>query len=129
MASFSAAWRTVSCSSGVNRSWHQSQTSANVPVDQFKASLASVKDNSNARFVLTPGAKGTVWFDMVSLFPANTFKNHPNGLRDDVAQMIADLKPGFVRFPGGCWVEGEFMNMAYRWKDTLGDLSERRRHQ
>ena len=92
---------------------------------QFKASLASVKDNSNARFVLTPGAKGTVWFDMVSLFPANTFKNHPNGLRDDVAQMIADLKPGFVRFPGGCVIEGGTVPTAYNWKNTIGPLPDR----
>jgi alpha-L-arabinofuranosidase len=92
---------------------------------QFKATLTGVKDNSNARFVLTAGAKGTVWFDMVSLFPAKTFKNRTNGLRADIAQMIADLKPGFVRFPGGCVIEGGTVPTAYNWKNTIGPLPDR----
>ena len=56
--------------------------------------------------MIRPGTKGTLWLDFVSLFPAKTWKDRPNGLRPDIAQMIADLKPGFVRFPGGCVVEG-----------------------
>jgi alpha-L-arabinofuranosidase len=63
---------------------------------------------------------------MVSLFPEDTWKKRPNGMRPDLAEMLLALKPGFVRFPGGCWVEGDTMALAYRWKQTIGDLSERR---
>jgi alpha-L-arabinofuranosidase len=63
---------------------------------------------------------------MVSLFPKRTWKHRPNGLRPDLAEMLADLKPSFVRFPGGCWVEGDTMATAYRWKQTIGDPSKRR---
>jgi alpha-L-arabinofuranosidase len=92
---------------------------------QFQVTLTGQKDNPNARFVLAADAKGTVWFDMVSLFPAKTFKDRPNGLRGDVAQMIADLKPGFVRFPGGCVIEGGTVPTAYNWKNTIGPLPNR----
>lgn len=92
---------------------------------QFQATLTGTKNNPAARFVLAAGAKGTVWFDMVSLFPANTFKNRPNGLRGDIAQMIAGLKPGFVRFPGGCVIEGGTVPTAYNWKHTIGPLPAR----
>lgn len=92
---------------------------------QFKATLTGTGDSANARFILAAGAKGTVWFDMVSLFPADTFKNRPNGLRRDIAQMIADLKPGFVRFPGGCVIEGGTIPTAYNWKNTIGPLRDR----
>jgi alpha-L-arabinofuranosidase len=59
---------------------------------------------------LTTDKPGTFWLDMVSLFPHKTWKNRPNGLRPDLAEMLAGLKPAFVRFPGGCWVEGDTMN-------------------
>jgi alpha-L-arabinofuranosidase len=63
--------------------------------------------------------------DMISLFPAKTFKDRPNGMRPDIAQMIADLKPGFVRFPGGCVVESTNVETAYNWKDTVGPVEQR----
>jgi alpha-N-arabinofuranosidase len=62
---------------------------------------------------------------MVSLFPAATFKDRPNGLRPDLAQYLADLKPGFVRFPGGCVVEGGSVDTAFNWKDSVGPLEGR----
>ena len=92
---------------------------------EFHATLTGTKDNSNARFVLTAGSKGSVWFDMVSLFPARTFKDRPNGLRADIAQMIADLKPDFVRFPGGCVIEGGTIPTSYNWKNTVGPPEHR----
>jgi hypothetical protein len=67
--------------------------------------------------ILTLG-KGTLYFDMVSLFPQQTFNNHKNGLRKDLAQTIADLKPKFLRFPGGCVSHGRGLDNAYRWKET-----------
>jgi alpha-L-arabinofuranosidase len=70
--------------------------------------------------------KGSVDIDMISLFPQKTFKNRPNGLRQDLAQKLADLKPGFIRFPGGCIVEGRDLTNRYQWKTTVGNLSERK---
>ena len=75
--------------------------------------------------MIPAGATGTVWLDFVSLFPEKTWKDRPNGLRPDIAQMIADLKPGFVRFPGGCVVEGGTVETAYNWKHTIGPVEER----
>ena len=63
---------------------------------------------------------------MVSLFPKDTWNNRPNGLRKDLVQLLAGLKPGFLRFPGGCIVEGRRLELRYRWKKTVGDVAERR---
>jgi alpha-L-arabinofuranosidase len=92
---------------------------------QFKATLTASKTDSKARLVITAGAKGKLWLDFVSLFPSATWKGRPNGLRPDIAQMIADLKPGFVRFPGGCVVEGGTVETAYNWKLAVGPLEQR----
>jgi len=92
---------------------------------QFHAILTATKTNPKARFVLLAGAKGKVWLDMVSLFPTETFKDRPNGLRPDLAQFLADLKPGFVRFPGGCVIEGGTIETAFDWKDSIGPLPSR----
>ena len=93
---------------------------------QFKATLTASRTEPKARLVILAGAKGKLWLDFVSLFPARTWKDRPNGLRADIAQMIADLKPGFVRFPGGCVVEGGTVETAYNWKRTVGPLEQRR---
>lgn len=68
---------------------------------------------------------GRVWLDMVSLFPAKTFKNRPNGMRADLAQVIADMKPGFIRGPGGCFAEGITVASRPQWKRSLGPIEER----
>lgn len=93
---------------------------------QYEANLKATDTDPHARLVLSIAQPGTVWFDMVSLFPAKTWKGRANGLRPDLAQKLADLNPAFVRFPGGCWVEGDTMEFAYRWKQTVGDLGDRR---
>ncbi len=95
---------------------------------KFEAVLTSAATDTNARLVLSVSKPGTLYFDMVSLFPAGTFKNRPNGMRKDLAQLIADMHPAFVRFPGGCFVEGDVMDEAFRWKKTIGDVAERRGH-
>ena len=64
--------------------------------------------------------------DMISLFPRKTFKGRKNGLRADLAQALADLKPATFRFPGGCIVHGQGLDNAYRWKDTVGDVAQRK---
>lgn len=92
---------------------------------QFKGTLTATATQPKARLVILAGAKGSLWLDFVSLFPATTWKGRPNGLRPDIAQMIADLKPGFVRFPGGCVVEGGTVETAYNWKRTVGPLENR----
>lgn len=92
---------------------------------QYKAELTATKTDGRAWFMLSTKSKGTVWFDMVSLFPAKTFMNRPNGLRQDIAQLIADMKPGFVRFPGGCVVEAATVETAYNWKNTIGPVIDR----
>jgi alpha-L-arabinofuranosidase len=92
---------------------------------RFAAVLTANGTDPKARLVLTVTGDGTLWLDMVSLMPVDTFKRRPNGLRADLAQMLVALKPSFVRFPGGCFVEGDRMQNALRWRDTLGDVAER----
>jgi alpha-L-arabinofuranosidase len=75
--------------------------------------------------VVLASAPGRVDLDMVSLFPEHTWKDRPNGLRADLVRMLADLHPAFLRFPGGCIVEGMDLANSYRWKDTIGDVAER----
>ena len=69
--------------------------------------------------------KGSIDIDMISLFPEDTWKNRPNGLRADLVQWLADLKPGFIRFPGGCIVEGRDLSNRYQWKKTVGNPIDR----
>ena len=87
----------------------------------FKAS----EDTDNARLVITPQSIGSVDMDMISLFPRKTFKNRKNGMRADLAQVIADMKPKFVRFPGGCAAHGNGLDNMYLWKRSIGKLEER----
>ncbi|HEY1678439.1 MAG TPA: alpha-L-arabinofuranosidase C-terminal domain-containing protein [Candidatus Sulfotelmatobacter sp.] len=69
---------------------------------------------------------GSLDLDMISLFPVDTWKNRPNGLRKDLVQLLYDMHPGFIRFPGGCIVEGRQLLTRYRWKNTIGDIAERK---
>jgi len=93
---------------------------------KFSATLAPKESNDSARLVILATTSGRIALDMISLFPERTFKNHPNGLRADLAQVIADLQPGFVRFPGGCLVHGDGLGNMYRWKNTIGPVEERK---
>jgi len=81
----------------------------------------------DARYVLAVDRPGTVWFSLVSLFPP-TFKDQANGFRADILQMMADLKPRFLRFPGGNYLEGDQIADRFDWKKTLGPLSARPGH-
>lgn len=82
----------------------------------------------NGKLLMTMDSNGTLNVDMVSLFPFSTYKNRENGLRPDMVEMLAELNPSFIRFPGGCIVEGDPLSTAYRWKDTIGDISERKQN-
>jgi alpha-L-arabinofuranosidase len=76
--------------------------------------------------VLSFGGTGTLWLDVVSLFPENTFKGRRNGLRNDLAQYIAGLHPAFVRWPGGCYVEGISVANTPEWKNSIGSMESRK---
>jgi alpha-N-arabinofuranosidase len=70
--------------------------------------------------------QGSVDLDMLSLFPQHTWKQRPGGLRADLVQLLADLHPGFIRFPGGCIVEGRDLANRYQWKKTVGRVEDRK---
>lgn len=80
----------------------------------------------NSTLQIVPKNNGTLDLDMISLFPVNTFKGRENGLRADLAQTLADLKPRFVRFPGGCVAHGNGIDNIYDWKGSIGKLEERK---
>lgn len=82
------------------------------------------KDN---RLVVTTTKSGTIWFQNVSLFPP-TYHNRPNGTRPDIMQLLADMNPKFLRFPGGNYVEGNTIAERFNWKETIGDVSQRPGH-
>jgi alpha-L-arabinofuranosidase len=69
---------------------------------------------------------GTLDLDMISLFPSDTWKGRKGGLRADMVQMLADMKPAFIRFPGGCIVEGNDLSVRYQWKKTVGAVEDRK---
>jgi len=94
--------------------------------EQRTGVLLAKATEAKASLRLTFSGKGTVDLATVSLFPRHTWKDRPGGLRADMAQMLADLKPGFMRFPGGCIVEGSQLDRRYQWKNTVGPRDERK---
>ncbi len=88
----------------------------------FTASATDAKAKLHLQF----DGNGVLDLDMVSLFPQDTWKQRPGGLRTDLVQLLADLKPGFVRFPGGCIVEGRDLANRYQWKKTVGNVEDRK---
>ncbi|MER6785845.1 alpha-L-arabinofuranosidase C-terminal domain-containing protein [Streptomyces sp. NPDC000658] len=101
---------------------------------RYRATFTAARTSSAGR--LTVASSGAAALDMVSLFPRDTYKHEPNGLRKDLAEKIAALKPGFVRFPGGCLVNTGSMQdysqasgwqraRSYQWKDTVGPVEQR----
>ncbi len=92
----------------------------------YTASLIPTQSCDTASLVILATIEGKFAIDVVSLFPEKTFKNRPNGLRADLAQMLADMKPGFIRFPGGCLVHGDGLGNMYRWENTIGPIEQRK---
>jgi alpha-N-arabinofuranosidase len=88
---------------------------------------ANVVPTSNARFVISTDRAGLYYFNLVSLFPP-TFKDRPNGNRADLMQLMVDMKPKFLRFPGGNFLEGPLLTDAFPWKQTLGPIENRPGH-
>ncbi len=97
--------------------------------EKYEGTLVASMD-ATCHLSITTKRESFVYIDDVSLFPEKTFKMRKNGLRCDIAQLLSDLKPKFMRFPGGCLVhDGDLdphaRNSLYRWKNTIGDVSER----
>lgn len=90
------------------------------------ASLTASATTEKGKCSIWFEGNGVVEIDMISLFPEHTWKNRPNGLRADLVQKLADLNPGFIRFPGGCIVEGFELDTRYQWKKTVGDVANRK---
>jgi alpha-N-arabinofuranosidase len=100
---------------GFNKEWKR-----------FATTIRSGATSPHAQFNLFVDKKGSVDLDMISLFPVETWNRRPNGLRKDLVQLLHDMHPGFIRFPGGCIVEGRVLATRYRWKNTIGDIAERK---
>ncbi len=95
---------------------------------KYEATLTAIDNDPQAQFAMVFDGTGQVQVDMVSLFPP-TFKNRENGMRPDLANMLWQLHPKFMRFPGGCFVEGqESPDNAFRWERTIGPIEEREGH-
>ena len=95
---------------------------------QFACAISAAETSATARLVIAAGSTGTLWIDQVLLFPKATWNGRPNGLRPDLAEMLKAMKPSFVRFPGGCYVEGDRLPNAFRWKNSIGDPVQRPGH-
>jgi len=93
---------------------------------EYKVDVKAVSTQTRGKFrILLNGHKGTVDMDHISLFPEDTWKGRANGLRNDLAQAIADLKPKIFRFPGGCIIEGTTLDQRYQWKNSVGPVGNR----
>ena len=88
-------------------------------------SFTSEATEANAKLNVWFLGSGQIELDMISLFPGDTWKNRPGGLRADMVQLLADMKPGFIRFPGGCIVEGYDLSQRFQWKKTIGPVEDR----
>jgi alpha-L-arabinofuranosidase len=97
---------------------------------QYSVTLATgaLAPTENTRFVISVGTTGTLWLNQVSLFPP-TYRDRANGNRTDLMQLMAGLKPGFLRFPGGNYLEGNTIAQRFEWKNTIGPISQRAGHE
>lgn len=98
--------------------------------NHYEAEITAQEITTAGNLSIYIEAVGRLYLDMVSLFPQKTFMQQRNGLRADIATLLADLKPRFMRFPGGCLVHDGSINAEdrdslYRWKNTIGVLEER----
>ena len=89
----------------------------------FSLSIIALGSDPKAHLEISGNGRGKLYMDMVSLIPDKTWKNH--GMRVDLAEAINALQPKFLRFPGGCWVEGDDFEHMYHWKNTIGNIDSR----
>lgn len=117
---------TIEATNGSKSVWN---STIKLPVGMGRTIVTSITptaSTSTGALALKVPKGQKLSLDYVSVFPTNTFKGHKNGLRPGLMTMLTDMKPAFVRFPGGCWVEGDRMDSAYRWKTTINNLETRR---
>jgi alpha-L-arabinofuranosidase len=88
--------------------------------------LVSSGDEPKGRLTLEPVRKGSMSVAFASLMPLDTWKGRANGMRPDLARHVEGMRPAFVRFPGGCFVEGKDLGQAFDWKKTIGPVDQRR---
>ena len=93
---------------------------------QYDLTINSSDTSNKGSLQILFSGKGVIDLDIISLFPQQTWKHRPKGLRHDLVQLLADMKPGFIRFPGGCIVEGRDLTNRYQWKETVGKLDDRK---
>jgi alpha-L-arabinofuranosidase len=118
---------TVSLQTPKGKILAQSPISVNaIGWKKYSASLTPTDNCDSAVLVLLATNTGKIALDVISLFPEKTFKNRTNGMRADLALMLADMKPKFIRFPGGCLAHGDGLGNMYRWKNTIGPIEERK---
>lgn len=95
---------------------------------KLTATIKATSSDKKGQLAILSSYAGRVQLDVVSLFPY-TWKNRKNGLRPDLAQLLADTRPSFLRFPGGCYVEGmDSYEKTFQWKKTIGGIEERPGH-
>lgn len=95
---------------------------------RYTGTITASATDPKASLAVWLSAPGKVLLDEVSLFPVDTFMKRANGMRVDLAEKLKAMGPAFVRFPGGCFVEGDRMANATRWKTTIGPTWERPGH-
>ncbi|MCC8143032.1 MAG: carbohydrate binding domain-containing protein, partial [Tannerellaceae bacterium] len=92
----------------------------------YRHTFTATADTDQAVLTITTEEPFMFWIDMVSLFPVNTWKERPNGVRADLMEKIMALHPAFVRFPGGAFVEGYTGGTFPVWRETIGEVANRR---
>ncbi|MAM20254.1 MAG: alpha-L-arabinofuranosidase [Gramella sp.] len=105
-------------------------SSTTVPVNSknwksYETEITPSETVEKAKLRMTFEGTGDIWMEMISIFPKDTWKGRKNGLRKDLVQLLAAMNPGFLRFPGGCIVEGRTLAQRYQWKKTVGPVEER----
>lgn len=108
----------------------QAFVAADVTVDskewkKYQVILKPEVTNPKAILRIFLASRQTVDLEHISLFPVDTWQGHENGLRKDLVQALADIKPGVFRFPGGCIVEGTDIASRYDWKKSVGMVENR----
>jgi alpha-L-arabinofuranosidase len=104
----------------ISTSWKQYYVTLTTP--------GNITASETNHFVISASHSGTVWFNLVSLFPP-TWNNRPNGMRTDLMQLLNNMHPSFLRFPGGNYLEGATFDTRFQWENTIGPLSQRPGHE
>ncbi|MGO9338795.1 MAG: alpha-L-arabinofuranosidase C-terminal domain-containing protein [Terracidiphilus sp.] len=118
----------------INNQTGKSVAAAQVPViatdwKQYKFTLktGAIEPSAANHLAITVAHAGTLWLDLVSLFPP-TYHDRVNGNRIDLMEKLAAMHPAFLRFPGGNYLEGDHIPLRYQWKKTIGPLVDRPTH-